>query len=171
MTGILQGQMVCRVERVTAGSQDGFEFTAGEVHCYFPEWADRPVSTEAASESDHNSYMAGGYAEEFGYRSGTDSPAALEILDGDPERCRLWSVQMGGLHPGYPECARPLDRIRVGWDVPPVLTWQSSRAREDCWAKAEVHFTAVRVRKDRPAAAGSWWRALRILRLGMAGEI
>ncbi len=151
--------------------EDGFEFRAGEVHCYFPEWADRPVSTGAASESDHNSYMAGGYAEEFGYRSDTDSPAALQILDGDPERCSLWSVQMGGLHPGYPECARPLDRIRVGVELAPPFQPHSPAQGRDSWAKAEVSFTAVQVRKERAASTGSWWRALRILRLGIAGRI
>ena len=39
-----------------------------EVHRYFPEWADRPASTGPLLESDHNSYLAGGYSEEFGYR-------------------------------------------------------------------------------------------------------
>jgi hypothetical protein len=79
-----------------------------EVHRFFPEWADRPPSPESPPEFDRNSYMAGGYSEEFGHRGvPVDSPLAEE-----PERCPEWKVQAGGLHPGYPECPRPVDRDR-----------------------------------------------------------
>ena len=140
-----------------------------EVHCYFPEWADRPVANGAAGESDHNSYMAGGYAEEFGYLCCADCPTVLPIVDGDPEQCALWRVQMGGLHPGYPACARPLDRTRSDGAV--ALMLEQRYAREDFGARPEVPFAAVWVRRERrPAAAahaGSWWRALWILRRRM----
>jgi hypothetical protein len=82
----------------------------GEVHCYFPEWADRPDSAGPIHEADHNSYLAGGYAEEFGYHLRPDSPPVFPPLIGDPDRSREWSVQLGCLHPGYPECPRPADR-------------------------------------------------------------
>ena len=81
-----------------------------EVHRYFPEWADRPASTGPLLESDHNSYLAGGYSEEFGYRVRPDRPPVFPLLSGDPDRSREWAVQIGALHPGYPECPRPADR-------------------------------------------------------------
>jgi hypothetical protein len=79
-------------------------------HRYFPEWADRPARKGVPRESDRNSYMAGGYAEEFGYRTQPGLPAPAPPLAGDPERSRQWRAQIGALHPGYPECAKPLDR-------------------------------------------------------------
>lgn len=80
------------------------------IHRYFPEWADRPVGPDAQHESDRNSYLAGGYADEFGYGTALGYPPAIAPLDGDPESCRLWREQIGALHPGYPECPKPLDR-------------------------------------------------------------
>ncbi len=81
-----------------------------EVHRYFPEWADRPESTDSLLESDHNSYLAGGYSEEFGYRVRPERPPVFSLLLEDPEHSRQWAVQIGCLHPGYPECPRPADR-------------------------------------------------------------
>lgn len=83
-----------------------------ENHCYFPEWADRPGISGPPVEADHNSYLAGGYSEEFGYRASLDQPPVFLPLEGDPDSDRLWYVQVAGLHPGYPECARPDDRER-----------------------------------------------------------
>lgn len=81
-----------------------------ENHRYFPEWADRPGVSGPPVEADHNSYLAGGYSEEFGYRVSVDQPPVFAPLEGDPDSNRLWYVQVTGLHPGYPECARPDDR-------------------------------------------------------------
>jgi len=81
-----------------------------ETRRYFPEWADRPPRRRMQLESERNSYSAGGYAEEFGYRVQLDSPTIAPTLIGDPEGCRYWRVQVGALHPGYPECSKPLDR-------------------------------------------------------------
>jgi len=81
-----------------------------ESRCYFPEWADRPPAATRLHEADHNSYLAGGYAEEFGYHIRRERPPILPALIGDPERSREWRVQADGLHPGYPECPRPADR-------------------------------------------------------------
>ena len=80
-----------------------------EEHRYFPEWADRPEIPGRPLEADHNSYLAGGYSEEFGYRTGTDRPPAFPSLEGDPDESGLWRVQITGFHPGYPECPRPED--------------------------------------------------------------
>lgn len=84
-----------------------------ENHRYFPEWADRPENSGPLVEADHNSYLAGGYSEEFGYRVSIDRPPVFSPLEGDPDSSRLWYVQITGLHPGYPECARPDDRDRL----------------------------------------------------------
>jgi hypothetical protein len=82
-----------------------------ETHRYFPEWADRPIGPETQHEADRNSYLAGGYADEFGYGTPTGQPPAITPLDGDPERSRLWAEQIGALHPGYPQCPKPGDRL------------------------------------------------------------
>lgn len=88
----------------------GIEGWPGEVHRYFPEWAARPPLRDGVlHEADRNSYLAGGYAEEFGYDRQPDQPADLAHLDGEPERSEEWRMQLGALHPGYPERARPLD--------------------------------------------------------------
>ena len=81
-----------------------------EDHRYFPEWADRPGIPGPPVEADHNSYLAGGYSEEFGYHVSADRPPVSTPLEGDPDASRLWYVQVIGLHPGYPECGRPNDR-------------------------------------------------------------
>jgi hypothetical protein len=83
---------------------------SSEFHRYFPEWADRPTRAGAQREADRNSYLAGGYAEEFGYLTQRERWPAISPLAGDPERCKLWRAQVGALHPGYPECPTPLDR-------------------------------------------------------------
>lgn len=78
-----------------------------EEHCYFPEWAERPPARGSLHEIDCNSYLAGGYAEEFGHRAQpVPVPSAPSPADADGE----WRVQIGCLHPGYPECPRPIDR-------------------------------------------------------------
>lgn len=82
------------------------EREAVEDHRFFPEWADRPPSTESLHEADRNSYLAGGYAEEFGHGVQQTNPAHTPPAEEDRE----WRVQIGGLHPGYPECPRPRDR-------------------------------------------------------------
>ncbi|MGH8260268.1 MAG: hypothetical protein ACREUG_11310 [Steroidobacteraceae bacterium] len=83
---------------------------ASEIHRFFPEWADRPASAGPLLEGDHNSYLAGGYSEEFGYRVRPDFPPIFPLLAGDPDGSWEWTVQIDGLHPGYPECPRPTDR-------------------------------------------------------------
>jgi hypothetical protein len=93
-----------------------------EVHRFFPEWADRPLSCDTLPEFDRNSYMAGGYSEEFGHGAGVDGTPLDSHLTQEPERCPQWKVQAGGLHPGYPECPRPgdRDRSRSAQNISPV---------------------------------------------------
>ena len=38
-----------------------------EYRRYFPDWTRRSLAVGEEVEADHNSYLAGGYAEEFGY--------------------------------------------------------------------------------------------------------
>jgi hypothetical protein len=99
---------------------------ATEIHRYFPEWGDRPIRSGAHWESDRNSYSAGGYAEEFGYAVQPGLPAPAKYLKGDPECSKHWRTQIGALHPGYPECWRPLDRDSVGLRGAAFWTAQST---------------------------------------------
>lgn len=151
---------------------------AWDIHCYFPEWADRPASGGTPNESDHNSYMAGGYAEEFGYSAYLDSPAALPALQDDPDQCNRWRVQIGGLHPGYPECARPLDRDRSGNASPAsnasLFAQSLSRTEDRRWVVTEVGFRVLRVGEHNRSTAvqegpslALWWRDWRIRRRGL----
>lgn len=87
--------------------------SVSDVHRYFPEWADRPDGPDAQRESDRNSYLAGGYADEFGYGAHSGGLPAIAPLAGDPEESVLWREQIGALHPGYPQCPKPLDRYLV----------------------------------------------------------
>jgi hypothetical protein len=93
-----------------------------EVHRFFPEWADRPLSCDTLPEFDRNSYMAGGYSEEFGHGVVVDGTALDSHPTQEPERCPQWKVQAGGLHPGYPECPCPSARgnSRSAQNTPPV---------------------------------------------------
>lgn len=103
-------------------------------HRYFPEWADRPVGPEAQHEADRNSYLACGYADEFGYGASPGLPPAIAPLEGDPEDSRLWREQIGALHPGYPECPKPLERFgrEMSAEAPPArFVPRQPRARTD----------------------------------------
>ena len=88
------------------GSDDSLR----DMHRYFPEWADRPSGPDAQRESDRNSYLAGGYADEFGYGAHSGDLPAIAPLAGAPENSTLWREQIGALHPGYPQCPKPGDR-------------------------------------------------------------
>lgn len=83
---------------------------AADFHRYFPEWAHRYPRCGQQLEADRNSYLAGGYAEEFGYYDDPGCPNGMVRLTGDPEQCRHWRIHIGGIHPGYPECPRPHGR-------------------------------------------------------------
>jgi hypothetical protein len=95
-----------------------------EDHCYFPEWADLPPAEGGLHEVERNSYLAGGYAEEIGHRA---KPASVREVSIPVEEDREWRVQIGCLHPGYPQCPRPLDR---------ELPASGTKAGTDAGAKA-----------------------------------
>lgn len=151
-----------------------WSWRATGIRWYFPEWADRPAQDGTPQESDRNSYMAGGYAEEFGYHAQRGAPHAFMTTDGDPERSRFWGVQIEGLHPGYPESPRPLDRAGQRGDFaaaqaqsPPVLPSHTLPAG----------FTIIRVGEHGrslrnhlwPAALNSRWKEFRIRRREFGG--
>jgi len=70
---------------------------------YFPDWTDRPLAISPELEADRNSYLAGGYAEEFGYRATLTSSRGVPVLDEEfPELCNEWRSQARATHPGYP---------------------------------------------------------------------
>lgn len=116
-----------------------------DIHRYFPEWADRPESGNRLREAVHNSYLAGGYSEEFGYRVRPDLPPALPLLLEDPEGSEQWRVQYGGLHPGYPECPRPVDREGAA-----ARTWaQGELARESTAREWQAAHRATGVARAR----------------------
>jgi len=70
---------------------------------YFPDWTDRPLASSPELEADRNSYLAGGYAEEFGYRATLTSSRGVPVLDEEfPELCNEWHSQAMATHPGYP---------------------------------------------------------------------
>ena len=48
----------------------------GEYRRYFPDWTHRSLRVGEELEADHNSYLAGGYAEEFGYLAQAEASAA-----------------------------------------------------------------------------------------------
>jgi hypothetical protein len=78
---------------------------------YFPEWAERPARTGPEVEADRNSYLANGYAEEFGHRALEQSTDSGVPGDGPPEEWEQWRGQSGATHPGYPERGTPVEQI------------------------------------------------------------
>lgn len=142
-----------------------------ENHRYFPEWADRPGLAGPLVEADHNSYLAGGYSEEFGYRVSIDRPPVFSPLEGDPDGSRLWYVHITGLHPGYPECARPDDRGRLRPETPTSPIPAGDSAVRPLRPVQPIHVIRVgeRVRKTSrhdglAARLGSFWARRRAAR-------
>ena len=129
---------------------------ASEIHRYFPEWADLPVGADTQHESDRNSYLAGGYADEFGYGANAGLPPAISPLIGDPEQSRWWREQIGALHPGYPQCPKPLDR---DLEVPRKVF--AVRPRSD--PHARVGFRVIQVRRPHQGALSHWVARLRVI--------
>jgi hypothetical protein len=76
---------------------------AGEQRRYFPDWECRLREVCEEIEADHNSYLAGGYAEEFGYGTQSGASRGVPLLDGkSPEESAAWRCQAAAMHPGYP---------------------------------------------------------------------
>jgi hypothetical protein len=81
----------------------------GEQRRYFPDWTRHARASSFELEADHNSYLAGGYAEEFGYRAQPGFSRDVPVLeDESPERCRERHRQAQATHPGYPLRAHPV---------------------------------------------------------------
>lgn len=87
----------------------------GEPHRYFPDFVDSLPPSQPELEADRNSYLAGGYAEEFGYRPQPGISRGVLVLDGEsPEQSPEAHLQAGALHPGYP--LRPHPRgVEFDW--------------------------------------------------------
>lgn len=74
-----------------------------EYRRYFPDWTHRSLPVGERLEIDHNSYFAGGYAEEFGYLAHSESWRGAALIDAaPPDDDALPLVQWAGIHPGYP---------------------------------------------------------------------
>ena len=81
----------------------------GEYRRYFPDWTHRSLRVGEELEADHNSYLAGGYAEEFGYLAQAESSRGVPLIDGEsPDDYALRLVQRAGIHPGYPLRSHPV---------------------------------------------------------------
>lgn len=81
----------------------------GEQRRYFPDWTRHARASSFELEADHNSYLAGGYAEEFGYCAQSGFSRNVPVLeDESPELCRERHRQAQATHPGYPLRAHPL---------------------------------------------------------------
>lgn len=83
--------------------EPGFQRRMDEQRRYFPDWTARPLEHRPELEADHNSYLAGGYAEEFGYRAAPGYSRGVPVIDGEsPEDSVEWQGQADATHPGYP---------------------------------------------------------------------
>lgn len=112
---------------IHVGAVSGDVLTAvSEIHRYFPDWADLPSGPDPLREADRNSYLAGGYADEFGYGRHSNWPPAIPPLDGEPDGSKLCHEQIGALHPGYPQCPKPVDRM------------SGSDSESECLASARI---------------------------------
>jgi hypothetical protein len=102
---------------------------ADEQRSYFPDWTPKLPELPEELEADRNSYLAGGYAEEFGYVARLGVSRGVPVLDGKlPEECPEWRGEAAAMHPGYPITPYPLalDRAQISGDV--KATAQPQRA-------------------------------------------
>jgi hypothetical protein len=104
-----------------------FRKRIGETRRYFPDWTHRSLASGPELEADHNSYLAGGYGEEFGYTAQPGYSRGAPVLEDEtPELCRERRIQAQSTHPGYPLRPHPFadnrDRAARDWHT-------SARAR------------------------------------------
>ncbi|HLU05326.1 MAG TPA: hypothetical protein VKZ91_02125 [Woeseiaceae bacterium] len=98
-----------------------------EYRRYFPDWTRRSLAVGEEVEADHNSYLAGGYAEEFGYLARPGFSRGVPLIDGDsPDDAQFRLVQRAGIHPGYPLRPHPISMDREQAARPPALSSSSS---------------------------------------------
>jgi hypothetical protein len=114
----------------------------GEQRRYFPDWTPQVLESCAELEADHNSYLAGGYAEEFGYRAEPGYSRGVPVLDGEsPEQCPECRAQAMATHPGYPLRSHPLD-VELDWSGSHwIASWMNEldRDRDNAALDAEAH--------------------------------
>lgn len=78
---------------------------------YFPDWAERSLQADSEVEADRNSYLANGYAEEFGHRAPPVYAEDVRVLDDKPsEEWEQWRGHAVATHPGYPEKPKPFEQ-------------------------------------------------------------
>lgn len=123
---------------------------------YFPDWTRRVLEVHEELEADHNSYLAGGYAEEFGYCAQAGASRGVPLLDGEsPEDYAEWLAQTVAIHPGFPLRAYPVALPSHGARAP------AKRPRIE--ASIAYRGTYVTV-TDRPGTATVLTRVLAALR-------
>ncbi len=126
-----------------------------EQRSYFPDWTPNLPEIPEELEADHNSYLAGGYAEEFGYLARPGVSRGVPVLDGEPpEECAEWRCEAAAMHPGYPITPYPLalDRDQTGGDFKAPVGRQQAAICErspETEASVESHGGFVTV-ADRP---------------------
>src|SRR5262245_25089014 len=121
-----------------------------EYRRYFPDWTRRSLRVGDELEADHNSYLAGGYAEEFGYLAQAESSRGVPLIDGEsPDDYALRVVQRAGIHPGYPLRPYPVavDREKIARRRALLLS-ASGMSRDDVF-EVRDHGEFVRV-TERP---------------------
>lgn len=105
----------------------------GEQRRYFPDWIERLLDGGLEVEADRNSYLAGGYSEEFGYCALPGSTRGVPVLDGESaEECAESRKQAYATHPGYPLKPHPLEvKIESRAAVPKPPMRPSTRRNVD----------------------------------------
>src|SRR5690554_5627766 len=85
-----------------------------EYRRYFPDWTERPLRIGEELEADHNSYLAGGYVEEFGHLAHDEASRGITVIGGSPDDDAWRLVQWGAcVHPGYPLKPHP---VSADWE-------------------------------------------------------
>jgi hypothetical protein len=121
-----------------------------EYRRYFPDWTHRSLRIGEELEADHNSYLAGGYAEEFGYLAQAQSSRGVPLIDGEsPDDHTLRLVQRAGMHPGYPLRPCPIALDRKTTSRRRAMSPPSSGVSHDGVRAAMDHGSFVRV-TERP---------------------
>jgi hypothetical protein len=121
-----------------------------EYRRYFPDWTHRSLRVGEELEADHNSYLAGGYAEEFGYLAQAESSRGVPLIDGEsPDDYALRLVERAGMHPGYPLRPNPVAVDREKSSRRRAMSPSSRGVSQDDVLAARDHGKFVRV-TERP---------------------
>jgi hypothetical protein len=99
-----------------------------EYRRYFPDWTPQRLRIGEELEADHNSYLAGGYAEEVGYLANVDVSRGVPVIDGEsPDECSVRLMLGAATHPGYPLRPYPVSPDRepetCAVALSPALEW------------------------------------------------